>query len=361
MKVYYVNSQKTTLGQASYSHVFEIINGLKKRGCEVTLFQPNWRGNPKVSVLMRVLFILEIQIKVFLSPLPDIVYLRSNPTLILISYYYHLRKIPVVQEVNGTYSDVFLAWPITTKFKKIVVKLINLQYHWSDACIVVTSQLKLWLQNFKVEEKKIHIVGNGANTDIFYPNKTKIDLPESYVIFFGALAPWQGIDLMLDALNSSLWPSTLHLLIVGNGQLEYKVREMCKKNSKLKYLPSVDQHTLCKYISNSLCSLSVQVGSRNLESGLSPLKLFESMSCAVPVIVTRYPNIEKIVVQSKGGIVLDNPDANELASNVNYLYSNDEICENMGRNGREYVKNGHSWDRKAEETYLIFNQILEYS
>ena len=59
---------------------------------------------------------------------------------------------------------------------------------------------------YSVPESKIHIINNGANTDVFKPLDSRqtrkiLQLEDSkkYVCFVGHLAAWQGVEFLIQA------------------------------------------------------------------------------------------------------------------------------------------------------------------
>jgi len=207
---------------------------------------------------------------------------------------------------------------------------------------------------------KIYVVPNGSNIDIFNPNAiTTYKIPESYVIFFGALAIWQGIDTLLEAINDNEWPDRLKLVIIGDGTERQKIEKIVLRNSNLIYLGKIPYKKVPGVIVNSIAGLSIKNNKGNHSStGLSPLKVYETLSCGVPIIVTDFPGQADLVRKYNCGLVIPSEDSKALVRAINYLYNNPEIRAEMGKRGYEAIKKEHSWDKRAEETDKILRQLL---
>ena len=67
-----------------------------------------------------------------------------------------------------------------------------------------------------------------------------------------------------------------------------------------------------------LCPMS-NLGGRS-ETGLSPLKLYETLACAVPVVVTDFPGQADLVRECNCGLVIRPESPKALADAVAYLY-----------------------------------------
>jgi glycosyltransferase involved in cell wall biosynthesis len=293
------------------------------------------------------------------SETPDVVYVRWHFATILVSFWAKVRNIPVIQEINGPYEDLFLSYPWTRKFHNFFVFIMRQQLKWADAVIVVTPHLIEWAHH-ECLHKRLFLVSNGANTEIFRSDASHsniIQFSENYVIFFGALAPWQGVDVMLGAINSQEWPLGVSLLIVGDGEDKTKILEASNSSSFLFYLPSVDQKNLAGLIALSLASVIPKTGDWS-KTGLFPLKLFESLACGVPVVVSDWPGMADFVREHQCGIVVPSGDPDALARAVSELAGDPASARIMGGRGAEVVRLSHSWEAKAEETFHIICDVL---
>jgi len=363
MKLKYLCLQATQEGQASYAHVHEMINGLRKRGWDVELFEPSYsKKDFAPSILQRLFEFIFVQLKLLIKlKKDDIIYIRSHFAAFPTSVIAKLRKLPVVQEINGPYEDLFIAWPWTRYFKGFFKWLIKVQYKISDAIIVVTPQLKEWIINEigSLRDSNIYIIPNGANTNLFTPNaESKYKLGKPYVVFFGALAPWQGIDTILEASQNSEWPENVKLVIMGDGVERPKVEKAVRENNKVIYLGKIPYKEVPGIVANSVAGLSPQnnLGDRS-NTGLSPLKVYEILACGVPAIVTDFPAQADIIREHQCGIVVSPDSPEEIAKAVKYLYENENERKEMGQRGRKVVLKEHSWDKRAEDTEKVLKEI----
>ncbi|MEM2676047.1 MAG: glycosyltransferase family 4 protein [Candidatus Bathyarchaeia archaeon] len=355
--IVYLCLEGTQEGQASYTHVHEIINGLRNRGWEVILYQPEYSSESKPGPFKRLVKQLIIQLKLWKMKQVDVLYIRAHFAAWPTALWAWLRQIPVVQEVNGPYQDLFLAWPVTRFFSWIFKLLLRTQWHWANAIIAVTPQLAAWVQQ-ESRNSQVYVIPNGVNTTIFNPNaSSKLPLPEKYIVFFGALAPWQGIETMLRAVQQPEWPSGVKLVIVGDGTMRTQVERAA--NDKIIYLGKVPYKEMPGIIARSIGGLSPQncLGGRS-QTGLFPLKVFETLACGVPVIVTDFPGQADLVKEGQCGLIIPPEDPAALARAVACLYLNPLKRFKMGKRGREFVEMNHSWDLRAAETDRVLRNIL---
>ncbi len=361
-RVAYLCLQATRQGQASFAHVHEIIAGLQARGWSVELEQPPYsaEGSRLPGALGRALEFSRVQRRFKnVARQADAIYIRAHFAAWPTARWAHKRGTPVVQEINGPYADVFLAWPWMRLLSRPVLALIRWQYRHADALIAVTPQLARWLQS-EIGRDDISVIPNGANTDLFRPDAPRPShLPERYVVFVGALAVWQGIDIAIAAAKLAEWPTDVSLVIAGDGAVRGDVENAASAEERVVYLGVIPYAEVPGVLANSVAGLSPQssVGGRG-QTGLSPLKLYEMASCAAPVIVSDYPGLREFVAEHDCGLVVAPNDPQKLAEAVARLAADSDEASAMGTRGRAAVTSLHSWDARADATSKVLEGVL---
>jgi glycosyltransferase involved in cell wall biosynthesis len=362
-RISYICLQSRKEGTPGFTHVTEIIRGLKKRDWHVDLYEPGYGHafqDPKA--FERLLNFLRVQIRFFMNatPIPDAAYLRSHFALLPVTLFCKLKGIPVIQEINGPFEDLFIAWPLTKKLSWLFNFLSKIQYRLSDAAVAVTPNLGDWFIR-QAGVKPVFIIPNGANTDIFHPKAvSKLDLPQPYVFFFGTLAKWQGIDTILAAANHPCWPDGLNLVLAGDGVERQKVENYCNQNDHAVWLRKVPYTRIPGVIANSMVGLSTKCDVQaHAKTGLYPLKLFETLACGVPIIVTDFPGQADLVNEHGCGLVIEPNNPEVLAKAVSYLYHHPDERNSMGVNGKNAIQRGHSWDKRAADTDKAIRTLID--
>jgi len=358
----YITLQSKKQGTAGFTHVTEIVKGLKKRGWHVVLYEPNYgMANNEPGAVKRLIEFIRVQILFFLAfgKNMDAVYMRSHFALFPVTLFCKVTGIPVIQEINGPYEDFFTVWPFTKKISWLYTFLCRSQYKMSDAAVAVTPNLGDWFIR-EAGIKPVFIIPNGANTDIFHPDaKPRIDLPKPCIFFFGALAQWQGIDTIIGAASHANWPSGLNIVLAGNGKERHKIETFCKKNSHAVYLGKVPYTHIPGMIAESLLGLCPKSDVQaHAKTGLFPLKLFETLACGVPIIVTDFPGQADLVREYACGMVVDPNNAEALANAIFYLYHHPEKRKKMGRKGKDAIHKEHSWDKRAADTDKAIRNLI---
>jgi glycosyltransferase involved in cell wall biosynthesis len=225
----------------------------------------------------------------------------------------------------------------------------------SDRLFPVTKELAQWLAQ-DLPPDRINVIANGANTDLFRPIKRD---REPFVVFFGGLTGWHGIDLMLNAIRDPRWPAGVELVIIGAGAQESAVREAVDAGLPVRWLGYRPHEQIPELIAGAIAGLSPITNPRGRSStGVSPLKLYETLACGIPVIATDLPGQTEVVRACDCGLIIPCDDAPGLAKAVAQLAADPDASREMGRRGAEYIRAQHSWAARAAEIDRILRGEL---
>lgn len=354
----YLTLQATREGQAAHAHVHEIIAGLRELGWNVDLYEPSYESSSP-GVIARLAEFRRLQ-RQLISRITeyDALYIRAHSLARRAAAAAHRRGIPTVQECNGPYSDVFTAWPAVRPLRPLIENWQRQQYRWASATVAVTPELAEFL-NREGDRHDTAVIPNGANIDLFRPGLEPLPgLPERYVIFFGAFAAWQGVPTMLDAVKQAEWPRDVSLVIAGDGALRQEVEAAAAADPRIVYAGSIPYTRMPRAVANSLGSLIIKNSNEHRLSGLSPLKLYESMAAGVPVIVSDMPGLADVIRSVDCGLVVpcDSPDA--VARAVAHIASDPRGSVEAGTRARRWVVAEASWRVRARETAQVLERVL---
>lgn len=357
LDIAYLCLQVTKEGQASYAHVNEIIGGLRELGHSVTLYEP--RHLKRYGALVRAVEFVKTQNRMRREARGvNVIYCRAHFATLMTSLWARRRRIPMVLEVNGPYEDLFIAWPRTRYLRPLFEWLMGTQYRHADALVTVTSGLQRWLSE-ETGRDDVSVIPNAANDRLFKPNSPVPEgMPDRYVAFVGALALWQGLTHVLEAATLPEWPDDVKLLIAGDGAQHDLAVEAARTNERVVFLGKRSYGDIPGILCGSIASLvpKVELGGRSI-TGLSPLKLYEAMACAVPVVATDFPGQAEVLRDERCGIVIPPEDPRAIAEAVRRLVADPAEARAMGERGRVAVEREHSWARRAEQTADILQRV----
>ncbi len=278
-----------------------------------------------------------------------------------------LFRLPVVKEVNGIESANAKITGFSDNFSlRIIDRIERFNMPRADKIIVVTSKLKETLQHdYGVPEDKIVVIPNGANTELFKPMDTdqarkqvKLAQAGHLVVFVGDLVAWQGVDYLIKSIPYVVkeFPEA-RFLIVGDGMMRQELVDLAGQvgvSDKIIFTGMVPYQKVPLYINASdVCVLP----KKPLKSGYSPLKLYEYMACAKPVIATRTSGFE-ILEEYNAGLLFNPIDSQELAKAVTTLLKNGELRRELGENGRKYIVENQSWASVAKRVADVVEGLI---
>lgn len=355
LRMAYLCLQATTPGQASYAHVHEIIGGLRAQGAVVDLFEPAYVDQATPGPMGRLLEFSRLQRRLIRSlDRYDVLYVRGHALAWPTAMAARRTGVRTVQECNGMVDDFFIAWPQARTVAPLIRWLTYSQFRVADEVIVGSTGLAAWLER---ETGRIgHVIPNGANCEVFQPSERPegVPLPDRYVVFFGSLAPWQGIDTTLAAVARPEWPEGVSLVVVGEGVKQPEVMAAAAVDPRVVYLGRRPYDEVGAIAANAVASLVNKEQPEFEAAGISPLKLYESMACGVPVIATdRMPGLTEVVETNEVGVVVPQGDAAGLAGAVAALAGSPTLCAAMGARARAHAEAECSWFVRAEDTASV--------
>lgn len=360
-QLFYLSLLSTREGHAIHAHVHEIISGLRDRGWSVELFKPEYAEDADPGVLRRLFTFLILQFRMWraLSD-ADVLYMRRHFAAVPTSLLAGLLGVPQVHEVNAPHEDLFVAWPQFGFLRPVIEVAVRWQLRKAEAVITVTEELASWVKREAKRSEGVYVVPNGANSELFRPDVTsRLNLPEKYVVFVGALARWQGIQTLLEAVGEAPWPEEVKLVVVGDGPDQDLVEDVAERNERIVYLGRCAYQEVPGILAGAIASLIPKNDlAGHSKTGLYPLKLFEAMACGIPVVVTDFPGMADLVRSGECGVVVSRESPLELATAVSHLWKSPEVRKSSGQRGRSLIEAEHSWDARAGQTHEILQSLL---
>ena len=85
----------------------------------------------------------------------------------------------------------------------------------------------------------------------------------------------------------------------------------------------------------------------------------QAMSCALPVISSKYCIAPDIINDGSEGYIVDPRDVNEISKKIKFLYENEDIRKLMGQNGRKKIEEIGSWDNVSKRIIDLYKNKLQ--
>jgi glycosyltransferase involved in cell wall biosynthesis len=90
-----------------------------------------------------------------------------------------------------------------------------------------------------------------------------------------------------------------------------------------------------------------------------PLALPEAMHYGVPVVCSRIGGLPEIVTDGETGLLCEPGDSASLARKIDFLWRRPDLCDEMGKTGREKTLKEYGPEAYYEKLALVYNAALE--
>ena len=178
---------------------------------------------------------------------------------------------------------------------------------------------------------------------------------DNYVLLFGRIKPYKGIDVMIKAtrIAKPKLGNEFKVLIAGLGDISYF--------SNLLNLPDCDYIHIRNELIPILDIPSIFERSRFIvlpyrdasQSGVIPLAYTFSKA----VIASDVGSISEIVDHGKTGFIFNSGNEQELAEYIIHLFTHDNLCTTMGKMGYQKLKEEMSLDRCCRILLQLYEKL----
>ena len=234
--------------------------------------------------------------------------------------------------------------------KLIWQKLENYFIPRLENCYTVCQSIADWyLEKYNVHFEVVRNIPV-SNPNIFIP-KRPIELPEDKIILYqGSLNLGRGLELAIKAMQHV----DATLVIIGGGDIEEQLKELTDKlRSKVFFLGKVPFQELDYYTKMADVGISIE---ENL--GLNyfyalPNKLFDYIHAEIPVLVSDFPEMKRIVDEYSIGKILKERNAKSLANILNNMLTDKEQIKNWKINLKK-AKEELTWENEKRVLLNVF-------
>ena len=273
------------------------------------------------------------------------------------------RRYATVYEVNALPS-VELPDAFPSIAPRTLEKIRAAEAYCLEACDQVVTPSRTtrdFLARRGVSFSKIEVVPNGA--DPVPPRPRPFEAPEAYLLYFGALQPWQGVDVLFRAFARLADLPELRLVVCGsarsrNGRALEKLAEKLGLGERVLWRWELPPSELEPWLSNAYLSVApLKAGARNVEQGCAPLKVLESLAASVPVVASDLPPVREIVTDGVEGKLVAPDRPAELARAIRVLLHVPALREEMAAAARAKAARELSWERSIDLLRSVYRSL----
>ncbi|RAX10018.1 glycosyltransferase family 4 protein [Photorhabdus bodei] len=223
---------------------------------------------------------------------------------------------------------------------------------------VACSHFNAWQiqHHFKQFPKVIY---NGVDINKFRPIdssvRTRLGISDKTFLltFAGRLVGWKGMHVAIDAM-AQLQDKDVKLLIIGSGEdlkrLEKRVA-LLRLEKQIIFHPPVGHDQLPEYYAAGDAGIFPSIGDEAFG-----ITIAEAMACGRPVIASYIGGIPEVVGnENNSGILVTPGDASAIADAVNFLLSQPDRGQKMGKAARQRIETMYTWEHSANRLLKAIN------
>ena len=299
---------------------------------------------------------------------PDFVYERASLHSTTGARLADALGVPLVVEVNAplaleqaAYRGSELAELAEAAERKTVCR--------ADAVLTVSTPLRDYVVSLGAESDRVHVVPNGVDARLFRPGVRDAALGRRYGLnggpvlgFVSGLRPWHGLEILPPLLERLVARHPdMRLVVVGDGPLraqlehDFRVWGVAGNAAFTGSLPHEEVAALLPQFDVALAPYPEPVGHAFY---FSPLKLFEYMACAVPVVGARIGQIAEVVCDGETGLLYPPGELEALTAACDRLLVDPTLRARLGRAAAEHVRARYTWDANAARVAALTQPLV---
>ena len=285
----------------------------------------------------------------------------------LLIYYYRLcgrRIVMTVHNVNIRKRD--------GKDNAVNRTTLKMQYRACEHLFVHTEKMKReLLDDFSVPEGKISIIPFGINSTVPDTSistseaRVQLDLSsdEQVLLFFGNIAPYKGVEFLIDAMESIEHRlPRVRLIIAGRpkgaeaywANLEERIGASGlgpRVKTRIEYVPDEDTEIYFK-----AADVLVLPYTHVFQSGV----LFLAYNFGLPVIAADVASMKEDIVEGETGYVFEARSGEDLADKIETYFTSPLYASLSEARPRikQYAAEKYSWAKVAAITTSVYENVL---
>jgi glycosyltransferase involved in cell wall biosynthesis len=249
---------------------------------------------------------------------------------------------------------------------------LKIQYRLVDCLFVHTERMKRELvTHYDVEEGKITVIPFGINNAVAHtglsPQQARhrlgISENDRTILFFGNIAPYKGLEYLIEAFRLIMLKDENYRLIIAGSQKNCADYWSCIQDSldrhpnrdriiqKISFIPDAETELYFK-----AADVSVLPYRHIFQSGVLSL----SYSFGLPVIASDVGTLREDIIEGQTGFMCKPENPVDLAVVIAKYFASD-LFHDLDRERqhiREYARERYSWDLVSVLTKKVYMQLV---
>ncbi|MEA2434631.1 MAG: hypothetical protein QOG54_2088 [Actinomycetota bacterium] len=211
------------------------------------------------------------------------------------------------------------------------------------------------VNEFGLSDRRISIVHNGVDTELFSPADTPKE-PGLIVTTASADVPLKGLPVLLEAVAKLRTERDVRLVVVGKEPRKGPTKKAIERfglQDTVTFEHGIDWARLVELYRQAEVAVVP-----SLYEGFS-LPAAEAMACSVPLVATTAGALPEVTgPDGEAAIVVSPGDAEAMAAALRRLFDDPALRGRLGRAGRERVLQRFTWRAAAEATVEVYRRAI---
>ena len=193
-----------------------------------------------------------------------------------------------------------------------------------------------------------------------YPLLSEIPILETSLLktnsicYIGGLFESRGLFQMLDAVKNL--PITLDFAGSFSPESLFEKAKQHEAWGKVKFHGFINRNEVYNLMLQSKAGLVVLFPLQSYKDSL-PIKMFEYMSAELPVIASDFPLWKEIIETNNCGICVNPENSKEIANAINFILTNNNKAQQMGKNGRKAIIEKYNWENEEKKLIEFYKTL----
>lgn len=235
-------------------------------------------------------------------------------------------------------------------FKRKIVRILLTKISQKMDSFVLVNELQFNDYKEIYQDKKVIILPNYPEKKIF--NKlNKVKSKKIRISFIGSVRDYKSLSTLIETFGGDL---RFQINIIGKGVAQKQLQEKYSNIENVKFVDSFTYNEIIKYYNETdLTYAAYDIINDNYNLAI-PVKVYESIMCEIPVIVSKGTEVDKFITSQNLGIAVPFGDGDLLrkcVENLIFTEKYQEIKKALAKVSNKYV-----WEEAVNKLGEIYEE-----
>lgn len=318
----------------------------------VTIHRVSHTVLPKSNMLLKavnfITFAAACRRQIMKLPSPEVVIFETDPFLLpFVADRLHRKSgVPMIGYLQDIYPDVAIALGKVNNswfIRKLREKMFSV-YKRCERMVVLSTDMKRLLLDSDIEENRIEIIPNWADTEAIRPilreeNKflQREGLQGKFVVMYsGNLGLTQRLEEFIEAAALLKDEPEIEFVFIGRGAMKCRLEKIAefRQLNNVRFLDYQPRDELAHSL--SAADLHLVPLTKELSQCLMPSKIYGILAAGRPYLTNAPPEseLQKITTSQEVGLTVEAGSSQRIADVVRSCQDDRRLLDQMGQQGR---------------------------